>query len=187
MGEWQRPKPQPRAFDTPLADAQYGKVWNERDAAILSPKTPETTKSPATESKEAPTTSAPVPNKLAATRSGALPPSPSANVILSPETTETTKSETTTSDAAKQKALDDSQLNFVIARVERKIDAECPEVWNHTEELEHPDAQEPRVRLQLLTEYLQRHRRRERRLERAAEKKAKAARKRAEAQRRRAA
>ena len=185
MGEWQRPRSQPQAFDTPQANAQYGKVWNERDAVILSPKTPETTKSPATETKEAPTTSAPA-NKLAATRSGALPPSPSANDILSPKTTETTKSETTESEA-KQKALDDSQLNFVIARVERKIDAECPEVWNHTEELEHPDAQEPRIRLQLLTEYLNRHRRRERRLERAAEKKAKAARKRAEAQRRRAA
>ena len=185
MGEWQRPKSQPKAFDTPLANAQYGKVWDERDAAILSPKMPETTKSPATETKEAPTTSAPA-NKLAATRSGALPPSLSANDNPSPKTTETTKSETTES-AAKQKAIDDSHVNFAIATVERKIDAECPEVWCHTEELDHPDAQEPRIRLRLLSEYLHRHRSRERRLERAAEKKAKAARKRAQAQRRRAA
>jgi hypothetical protein len=177
MGEWNRPKSQPPAFDTPLANAQYGKVWDERNAAILSLKTPET---------KAATTTPPPANKLAATRSGALPPSPSANDNLSPKTTETTTSETTES-AAKQKALDDSHLNFVIARVERKIDAECPEVWNHTEELEHPDAQEPSIRLRLLTEYLHRHRRRERRLERAAEKKAKAAKRRAEAQRRRAA
>ena len=182
MGEWQRPKPQPRAFETPLANAQYGKAWDERDAAILSPKTPATTKSPATEIKAA--TKIPInANKSAATRSQAIPPAPSADGIPSPKTTETTKSD----DAAKQQAIDDSHLNFVIATVERKIDAECPEVWNHTEELEHPDAQEPRIRLQLLTEYLHRHRRRERRLERAAEKKAKAAKKRAEAQRRRAA
>ena len=155
-------------------------------AGILSPKTAETTERDATEIADATTTAD---DQVAATQRGALPPEPSAPGVLSPQIAETTKSETTeTADATTPPSTDGFYgIDYVIATVERQIDDECPETWNDTDELDHPDAQDPKVRLRLLSERLHRHRLRERRIERAAEKKAKAARKRAEAQRRRAA
>jgi hypothetical protein len=163
-------------------------------AGILSPKTTKTTKSDATESADA--TETPAPDELAAPRNEARPPEPdAAEGILSPKTAETTKSDATESETTDTADATTSSpangflgFDYVIATVERKIDDECPEVWNQkADELDHPDAQGPKVRLRLLSEYLQRHRRQERRKARAADKKAKAARKRAEAQRRRAA
>lgn len=155
-------------------------------AGVLSPTTIETTTSDATECNDAteiplpPPTAAPA-DELAATRRGALPPEPGADGMLSPKTPETT-----TSDDATHSFPGAGFTEFVVALTERQLDDECPETWNDTEELDHPDAQDPQVRLRLLSERLHRHRRQERRQERAAEKKAKAAKKRAEAQRRRA-
>jgi hypothetical protein len=138
---------------------------------ILSPKTAKTTKSETTTSAATKTDATESPTK---------------------ETDAPKESDATSNDAAQPAGAPPSRpvtrplgLDFVIATVERKIDDECPETWDDAEELDHPDAQDPRVRLQLLSDRLQRHRRRQRRKEREAEKKAKAAKKRAEAQRRR--
>lgn len=153
-------------------------------AGILSPKTPETTEFNATTSAatEIDATKSPSPtDELAATRRGALPAEPIADDILSPK-----PPATTTSAATEIPSPADGNLELVIALVERTIDDECPETWRDTEELDHPDAQDPDIRLRLLSERLERHRRKERRQARAADKKAKAARRRAQAQRRRA-
>ncbi|MBL9163880.1 MAG: hypothetical protein JNL18_14205, partial [Planctomycetaceae bacterium] len=216
-GKWGEPKVKQLPFATPLADVQSSKVWGKNvgvfhdydeegnivfpppvDPAevaarqarvaelkqrlaerrrqealgprpaerILSPKTTETTEFNATKSAA---TEIPFPSE------------PSADDILSPKTPATTTTAATTSSPA------DGDLELVIALVERTIDDECPETWHDTEELDHPDAQDPDIRLRLLSERLERHRRKERRQARAAERKAKAARKRAQAQRRRAA
>ena len=106
---------------------------------------------------------------------------------MSPKTNETTKSADATKSDATTSPRDDGFINVVVALTERKIDDECPEAWHETDELDHPDAQDPKIRLRLLSERLERHRRKERRRQRAAEKKANAAKQRAEAQRRRAA
>ncbi|QDT73028.1 hypothetical protein [Lacipirellula limnantheis] len=168
-----------------LAERRRQEALGPRPAAgILSPKTAETTEFNATKSAATISDATEIPSPgdpLAATDSGALPAEPTANNILSPKPPETTTSAATTSSPA------DGNLELVIAMVERTIDDECPETWNDTEELDHPDAQDPHIRLRLLSERLERHRRQERRQARAAEKKAKAARQRAQAQCRRAA
>ncbi|MBL9163881.1 MAG: hypothetical protein JNL18_14210, partial [Planctomycetaceae bacterium] len=156
-----------------LAERRRQEALGPRPAVgILSPKMAETTefnatKSAATERDDA--TEIPSPAE------------PTADANLSPKPPATTTTAATTSSPV------DGNLELVIALVERTIDDECPETWNNTEELDHPDAQDPDIRLRLLSERLERHRRKERRQARAADKKAKAARRRAQAQRRRAA
>ena len=141
---------------------------------ILSPKTSETTEFNAATKTPPPT------NKLAATRSGALPandaPSPP-DGILSPETSETTEMPPATK----------SFHHDPLATLEELVSSQCPEAWFENDDFDHPDAQDPQTRIFLLDERLRRHQRRERQQARAAEKKAKAAKKRAQAQRRRAA
>jgi hypothetical protein len=202
-GEWGEPKVKQLPFATPLTDVQSSRAWqpptgflpdrhepvdprfDDRpelyvDVEVATDLGPIEVSLPPADYRHMQETIAAAQVRAAGRAfSPTAPPSDAA--ILSPKTPETTKSETA-------KTADGFLgVDFVIATVERKLDDECPETWNDTEELDHPDAQDPKVRLRLLSERLQRHRRQERRLERAAEKKAKAAKKRAEAQRRRAA
>lgn len=71
--------------------------------------------------------------------------------------------------------------------LEAAVLKQCPDSLHANDDFHNPDANDPRLRIQLYQERLDRHKRRERQKERAAEKMAKAMKKRAEAQRRRAA
>ncbi|WP_428305989.1 hypothetical protein [Lacipirellula sp.] len=188
-GPWGDPRVKRLPFETPLADVEWRKGWGDEVGGVLHDRddqgnvlTPpaDPTEVAARQAREAALAAKRVELRWRLAERFRVPTldEQSAEGVLSPEIAETTKS-----DATKQPEAANSPsagyLEFVVATVERTIDDECPEVWRDTDELEHPDAQEPRVRLQLLSERLHRHRRRERRAQRAAEKKAKAARKRA--------
>lgn len=116
------------------------------------------------------------------TRRNPIPAEPTADANLSPKPPETTTTAATASSPV------DGDLELVIALVKppthrRRMPRET---WHDTEELDHPNAQDPDIRLRLLSERLERHRRKSTAERRTADKKAKAARKRAQAQRRRA-
>ena len=189
-GKWGEPKVKQLPFATPLADVQSSKFWGQpvgvlhdydEQGNVVFPPPVDPAEVAARQARVAE-----LKQRLAARRrQEALGPRPAAG-ILSPKTPETTEFNATTSAATEIPSPADGNLELVIALVERTIDDECPETWRDTEELDHPDAQDPDIRLRLLSERLERHRRKERRQARAADKKAKAARKRAQAQRRRA-
>ncbi|WP_428307753.1 hypothetical protein [Lacipirellula sp.] len=108
--------------------------------------------------------------------------------IVSPKIAKTTKCNATECDATKEPAAASStnsdRMEHVVATFKRRGDDECPDARRHTEEVDHPAAQDPRERLQLPGAGLDRQRRNERRQQRAAAKKAKAAKKRAARSRR---
>ena len=189
-GKWGEPKVKQLPFATPLADVQSSKFWGQpvgvlhdydEEGNVVFPPPADPAEVAARQARVAE-----LKQRLAARRrQEALGPRPAAG-ILSPKTPETTEFNATTSAATEIPSPADGNLELVIALVERTIDDECPETWRDTEEFDHPDAQDPDIRLRLLSERLERHRRKERRQARAADKKAKAARRRAQAQRRRA-
>ncbi|BBO30840.1 hypothetical protein [Lacipirellula parvula] len=103
--------------------------------------------------------------------------------IMSPKIAKTTKCDATKEPAAAS-STNSNDIERVVATFEPRVDDECPETRRHSEELNHPDAQDPCERLQLLGDGLDRQRRSERRQQRAAAKKAKAAKRRAARSRR---
>jgi hypothetical protein len=172
-----------------------GEPWPPAsEASILSPEIDETTKCAATQF------TTPPPETLAATPSGALPPkAASPPDILSPKTDETTKRNATECNAATKSPPPAPPLILkpigtppTEDDLERDADAleaavlkQCPDSLHANDDFHHPDANDPRLRIQLYQERLDRHKRQERQKARAAEKKAKAMKRRAEAQRRR--
>ena len=186
--EAQRAQQQQRVEQQRRADA-INQPWLGREYGILSPEIAETTKGAATECADA-------------TQSGAFTgeaaPHPS---ILSPEIEKTTEFDAATkcNDATKSPPAPPFIMRPISTPpteddLERDADAleaavlkQCPDSLYKNDDFHHPDANDPRLRIQLYQERLDRHKRQERQKARAAEKKANAAKKRAEAQRRRAA
>jgi hypothetical protein len=152
--------------------------WLADEEGILSPTIAKTTECPTTAS------AAPSLDELAATPGETLSPA-AASDMLSPKTEETTKCDVATEcDAATRL----QRLERDAADLAWMVRAHCPESLHANDDFAHPDVDaDPRVRIQLYQERLDRHKRRERQQARAAAKKVKAAKKRAAAQRRRAA
>jgi len=183
-----------------LAEKRRAEAWGEpwptvsptSPDGIVSPEIDETTKCPTTESA----------TPSSGTSSEAFPcAAASSPSILSPEIEKTTNSAATKFNAATKSPPPAPPLTMrpigtppTEDDLERDADAleaavlkQCPDSLHENDDFHHPDANDPRLRIQLYQERLDRHKRQERQKERAAEKKAKAMKKRAEAQRRRAA
>ena len=116
--------------------------------------------------------------------------------ILSPEIEKTTKCDAATKSppSARPFAMrpigtppTEDDLERDAEALEAAVLKQCPDSLHENDDFHHPDANDPRLRIQLYQERLERHKRRERQKERAEAKRAKAAKKRAAAQRRRAA
>jgi hypothetical protein len=121
--------------------------------------------------------------------------------IVSPKIAETTNRAATECSAATESPLPappvalrpigtpptEDDLERDADALEAAVLKQCPDSLHANDDFHHPDANDPRLRIQLYQERLDRHKRQERQKARAAEKKLKAKRQRAQAQRRRAA
>ena len=199
LNRWGKPRAINVSLKTPLADVERRKnarAEHDRDeqgdvilpppidpAEVAARQTREAAREAARESRHAA-----LRERLAERRLQQACGERPAEGIMSPKIAETTKYDATECDATKQPAAASSMncddMEPVVATFERRGDDECPETRRHAQEFDHPDAQDPRVRLQLLGDGLDRRRRQKQRQQRAAAKEAKAAKKRAARSRR---
>lgn len=195
LNRWGNPRAKKVPFETPLADVEWRKnarVVHDRDGHdrdeqgdVIVPPPIDPAEVAARQAREAAreVQHAELRERLAERHRQQACGERPAEGIVSPRIAETTKCDATEKpDAGSSTNSDD--MEPVVATFERRDDDECPEARRHAEELDHPAAQDPRERLQLLGDGLDRQRRNERRQQRAAAKKAKAAKKRAARNRR---
>jgi hypothetical protein len=190
LGQWGKPRAKKVSFETPLADVESSKnvrVVHGRDeqgdVVLPSPIAPADVAARQTREAAREAQRAELQERLAEDRRQQACGERPAAGIVSPKIAETTKSDATKEPAAAS-STNSADMEHVVATFERRVDDEYPATRRHSEELDHPDAQDPRERLQLLGDGLDRQRRNERRQQRAAAKKSKAAKKRAARSRR---